>query len=132
MRFRVLTSGLSGISLASVDARDLANHHVSAIVAASDLAVPAQTVLFAPTPNPASGDAVVTFTLARAGRATLSVYAVNGRLVRTLAGGIQPAGVYRVTWNGAGDDGQMAAAGVYYLRLDADGRRMNRTLVLLR
>lgn len=132
VRFRVLKSGLSGIGLSSIDARDAANHRVSALVAASDLAVPAETVLLAPVPNPASADAVVTFTLARAGRATLSVYAVNGRLVRTLASGVQPAGVYRTTWNGTGDDGQRAAAGVYYLRLEADGRRMNRTLVLLR
>jgi flagellar hook assembly protein FlgD len=74
----------------------------------------------------------VTFTLAHAGRATLGVYAVNGRLVRTLADGLEPAGVHHLTWDGRSTDGRFAAAGVYYLRLSADGRLSNRSLVLLR
>jgi len=128
----VLQHGVPAITLAAVDARDLANHPVSGIELTNATAAPLETVLLAPAPNPARGDALVTFTLAHAGRATLGVYAVNGRLVRTLADGLQPAGVYHVTWDGRSTDGRMAAAGVYYLRLSADGRLSNRSLVLLR
>jgi hypothetical protein len=37
-----------------------------------------------------------------------------------------------MVWDGRDDGGRTAAAGVYYLSLDADGRRMTRALVLLR
>ena len=132
VRFRVLQHGVPGITLAAVDARDPSNRPVTALELADATAAPLVTVLLAPAPNPTRGDALVTFTMAHAGRATVGVYSVNGRLVRTLADGVRPAGVHHATWDGRDTDGRMAAAGVYYLRLAADGRVGSRSLVLLR
>jgi hypothetical protein len=45
---------------------------------------------------------------------------------------VHAAGVYHVTWDGRDQDGRVAAAGVYYFQLEAGGRRMSRSLVLLK
>ena len=132
VRFRVLQSGISGLGLTAVDARDAANKRLGGVALEAHLAAPGQTLLLAPAPNPARGGAAIGFTLASAGPARLTIYQVNGRLVRTLASGVHEAGVYRVDWDGTDDAGRLAAAGVYYFDLEAAGRRQHRPLVLLR
>ena len=131
--FRVLRKGIAGIHLASVDARDLGNQKLATgVTVGTTLAAPDQTLLLAPAPNPARGGSAIAFALARAGRARLALYAVNGRLVRTLVNGPKDAGVYSLPWDGKDDDGRIAAAGVYYILLEADGKKFNRSLVFLR
>jgi hypothetical protein len=116
-----------------VDARDLGNQKLATgVTVATDLAAPDQTLLLAPAPNPARGNATIAFALARAGRARLSIFAVTGRLVRTLVNGPKDAGVYSIPWDGTDGDGRISAAGVYYFQLEADGHRFSRPLVLLR
>jgi hypothetical protein len=132
VRFRALRTAVSGLGLAAVDARDAANHRLAGVALAAQLALPGQTLLLAPTPNPAPGGTAIGFTLAHPGPARLAVYAVNGRLVRTLATGAHVAGEYHFAWDGRDDGGRLAATGVYYIHLEADGRRQSRSLVLLR
>jgi hypothetical protein len=78
-------------------------------------------------PNPARGTAEIAFRVPSAGRATLSLYDVQGRLVRRLVDAAVPAGESRATLF-AGD----LASGVYYYRLEADGRSVAKKLVLVR
>lgn len=83
-------------------------------------------------PNPASAKALIRFSLAETGPASLSVYDVRGRLVRRLVEGPQEAGAHEVIWDGSSDDGTPAASGVYYLRLAAAGVSERGKLVLTR
>jgi hypothetical protein len=66
------------------------------------------TILFA-VPEPVSGPA----------RATLVVYDVLGRRVRTLIDGEVIAGEQAVTWDGGSDAGGPAPSGVYVARLES-------------
>ena len=80
------------------------------------------TVLDAARPNPFNPSTTISFALAGAQRATLAVYTVDGRLVRTLLEGDLAAGPHAVTWDGRGTDGRIAASGTYLYRLrTADG-----------
>jgi hypothetical protein len=63
-------------------------------------------------PNPFSGRATLTVTLAEAGTVRLTVYDLLGREVRVLADGPLAAGAHRVALDGAG-----LPAGVYLVRL---------------
>jgi hypothetical protein len=133
-RFRVLRAGDPGFRLQSVDARDAANHKLDsqALTLSQQPALPAETALLAPQPNPARGSALLAFTLATPATVELSVFSVDGRRVRSLMSGPEPAGVYRLTWDGRDETRHPAAAGVYFLQLSAGGRRFTRSLVMLR
>jgi flagellar hook assembly protein FlgD len=79
-------------------------------------------------PNPAVGPASVSFSLSRPGPVTLEILDVQGRRVRMLAHGAQAAGPHRVDWDGRTDAGVAARAGIYLLRMEAEGRVMSRKL----
>lgn len=82
-----------------------------------------------PSPNPARGSARVAWSLARPGEARLEVFSVDGRLVRTLVRGAQPAGPQQAHWAGDDDAGHAVGNGVFFIRLRADGRDIVRRLV---
>ena len=88
---------------------------------------------FAPAmPNPFSQRTTFRFSLARAGRADLQVFSVDGRLVRTLTTGVREAGEYQLEWNGTDDSGRPMNAGVYYARLVTAQGRMTRVVTYLK
>jgi hypothetical protein len=78
------------------------------------------------------GDAIA-FALPEAAPASLSVYDVNGRLVRTVEP-LRPmgAGRHRSSWDGRDRHGRRAASGVYFVRLAAGARAKTAKIVLIR
>jgi hypothetical protein len=88
------------------------------VVSAVDDAVPrAVTILEAARPNPFNPSTTIAFTLAAPDRATLSVYTVDGRLVRNLLDGSLSAGPHAARWDGTGMDGRPVSSGTYLYRL---------------
>jgi len=84
-------------------------------------------------PNPVtSRGATIAFTVpAGAARATLVLYSITGRRVRTLVDGPLTPGPARIAFDGRGDDGARLAPGVYALELAGGGARARAKLVLL-
>ncbi len=72
-------------------------------------------------PNPFRGQTALDFTLARGGWMDLSVFDAQGRRVRTLVTGDQPAGRGLASWDGRMDDGTLVTSGVYFARLTIPG-----------
>jgi len=97
-----------------------------------DAAAPTQTRLFPNRPNPFNPRTEIEYSLGREGYADLSIYDVSGRLVRTLVASVQPAGEYRVTWNGLDTRGRTVASGVYVYRLKTPDYEESRRLVVIR
>jgi hypothetical protein len=83
-------------------------------------------------PNPFNPSTHVEFTLGRDAAATLRVYDVTGRLVRTLLDSYVAAGRHTVSWDGRDDRGITAASGVYFMRLQAAGQYLTRTVNLVK
>lgn len=83
-------------------------------------------------PNPFNPRTTVEFTLKRDAVASLRVYDAQGRLVRTLLSSYLAAGPHSVSWNGLDDTGRPSASGVYFLRLQAGGEYLSRTVNLLK
>jgi hypothetical protein len=108
--------------------------YLNGVVTAADTAVPARarSGLLAASPNPSRGSVQVEFSLARPSPVGLTVYNLRGRAVADLLRGDFPAGIHRVRWDGRDRAGAAVAAGVYFVRLDADGRVWNRKLLRLR
>lgn len=87
--------------------------------------------LLAPRPNPSSGPAVLSFELAHPGEATLELFDIHGRRVRTLLRGTQAAGLHAVPFDGRDAGGHRLNAGLYLIRLRvAETVRTRRMLVL--
>lgn len=82
---------------------------------------PEVTELLGNRPNPFNPATTISFALRRPGPVSITVYDVAGRVVKTLVAASYPAGFHEVTWRGDDRGGRQAAAGVYFLRLDADG-----------
>ena len=80
-------------------------------------AKPAITSFAGATPNPSRGSNRFDFSLARAGRASLVLVDVSGRIVRTLADGDYGAGPRSIAWDGRDQSGARVAPGVYHARL---------------
>ena len=67
-------------------------------------------------PNPAAGDARLTFAATGDGACDVRVYALGGRLVRALTAGFG-AGTRSVVWDGRDDRGAAVPAGLYFVRV---------------
>ena len=80
-----------------------------------------------PAPNPARGAVSLRFTLSTPGRVRLAVHDVAGRRVATLVDGTLAAGAHEAEWVGAG-----AGPGLYFVRLEADGRSVTRRIARVR
>ncbi|MBI1799753.1 MAG: hypothetical protein HYR73_08710 [Candidatus Eisenbacteria bacterium] len=83
-------------------------------------------------PNPGSGSTTLHFTLATPASVRLTLYDVRGREVRTLADRTFGAGAAALDWDGRAGDGSRAGPGIYWARLEVDGRRFARRFTLLR
>jgi hypothetical protein len=93
---------------------------------------PQKTALFQNAPNPCNPQTVIGFYLARAGRVQLTVYDLNGRLVRRLVDDFRSAGAYSLVWDGRDSAGQQVASGTYVYRLDNAGEVFSRKMALLK
>lgn len=81
-------------------------------------------------PNPFTASTRITFQMPVAGIATLEVFDISGRLVRTLMDGENvPAGTHFKDWDGIGDSGGSAAAGIYFYRLQTDSAHFTRRML---
>jgi len=132
-RFRVLAAGDPAIRMASAIARDKDNHVLALGTLsgpASDVR-PARTALGGAFPNPFSRETTIELALRTEGDVTLDAFDLSGRRVATLISGTQPAGVRLVRWDGRGPDGTRLAPGIYLLRLEADGVRQSRRVLLV-
>jgi outer membrane protein assembly factor BamB len=82
-----------------------------------------------PRPNPGRGETTLSWELSRDGRARLHIFDVAGRLVRTLVDRELPAGRHSVAWDGRDQRADRVAGGVYFARLEAEGRAFVRKVV---
>jgi immune inhibitor A len=94
-------------------------------------AVPAAALALEPArPSPMRGTGRIGFVLPREARARVSVLDLQGREVAVLADGVFPAGRHTATWDGRTERGS-APAGLYFVRLSAEGRVFSQRLVRL-
>ena len=88
--------------------------------------------LLPPRPNPARGVTEFALWLPEAGQVSFVLHDTQGRQVRELVRGRQPAGEQRVIWDGRDDGGRSVPGGLYFATLKAAGRTLEARLVWLR
>ncbi len=83
-------------------------------------------------PNPFNAETWIRYNLRDKEKATIAIYNVSGRKVRTLIEDDQLPGTHRVKWNGRDDWGREVSSGVYVCQLRAGQKSLTRKLLLLR
>jgi hypothetical protein len=85
-----------------------------------------------PSPNPATREAMIRFSVPRQARVELGVRDVSGRRVRTLEDGILSPGAYALPWDLDDDHGARVPNGILFVELDAGGQRLVRRITTMR
>ena len=87
--------------------------------------MPTETALLPNYPNPFNPETWIPYQLATPADVTISIYAADGKLVRTLDLGHQLVGIYEsrsraAYWDGKNENGESVASGVYYYTLSTE------------
>ncbi len=83
-------------------------------------------------PNPFNPETNIEFSLLNKGNVELSVYNIRGQKVKTLVNEAYSAGTHKVVWNGKDDQDKSVSSGIYFYRLESDGKKLTRKMLLLK
>ena len=78
-------------------------------------------------PNPFNPTTVIKYQIPEAAQVSLKVYDVMGREVATLVNGLQNSGSYDVTFDASG-----LASGIYFYKLNANGKQLINKMLLMK
>ena len=96
---------------------------------------PKETALLANYPNPFNPETWIPYQLATSAHVTVTIYDINGNVVRTLALGHQSAGTYHsqasaAYWDGQNAQGERVASGLYFYTLSAGDFTATRKMII--
>ncbi len=98
-----------------------------------DVSIPVRPLALNPAwPNPATGPTEISFYLPESADVELTLYDVAGRRVRTLVSERRTFGSHTISWDGKSASGLAMPSGVYFSRLNVNGRVLSRKIVIAR
>jgi Zn-dependent metalloprotease len=132
VQFRFIAEDITPGSLVEGGVDDFLLAAVFPTMDAGDFSVRLVTRLQQNTPNPFGPTTDIRFRLAQEGTVSLAVYDGTGRRVRNLASGSLNAGDHNVRWDGTDDSGRAVAAGIYFCRLESEGKTHSARMLLIK
>ena len=126
---------------------EVADFYVTTVDQSGQESEPSETVFFDPFvgipenggqckmnvyPNPASGEANISFDISESGNYQLAVFDLEGRQVKNLVSAELNTGHFVFSWNGANDAGTMVKNGVYFMKLTGNNQSFTSKVVLMR
>jgi hypothetical protein len=121
----------AGRSGSTTDRQRFVNGELPSL-AAPPAATPVAVALSAAAPNPTRSGASVVLSLPKRAVVRVMVHDVAGRLVRVLEDGPREAGAQAIVWDGEDASGGRVSPGLYLLRVDVDGARITRRVMVSR
>ncbi len=99
--------------------------------------MPKKTMLLHNYPNPFNPETWIPYHLSEAADVSVTIYAANGRIVRTLVLGHQEVGEYKsrsraAYWDGTNSNGEPVASGIYFYTLSAEDFTATRKMQILK
>lgn len=131
VRFVAQDLGAGSVVEAAID--DLMFFSGSTVTAVEEEVAPIPRVtLGAPRPSPTTRGGDFDLAMPRSGPVIANLYDVQGRLARAIFAGTLTQGRHTLRWDGTLKNGAKAAAGVYWLKLNAAGEVRTRKIVVVK
>ncbi|MDE0397703.1 MAG: putative Ig domain-containing protein [Candidatus Poribacteria bacterium] len=94
-----------------------------------------RTVLLPNYPNPFNPETWIPYQLANGSEVSISIYSIDGKIIRDLDLGYQPAGIFQTRdraayWDGRNEVGEPVASGVYFYTLTAGDFEATRKMLI--
>jgi flagellar hook assembly protein FlgD len=83
-------------------------------------------------PNPFANTSLIRFALPKRARATIEIFDVLGRKVRTLIDEELEPNAYERSWDGRSDSDAEVASGIYFVKMAAHDFHATRKITVLR
>jgi uncharacterized protein (DUF362 family) len=83
-------------------------------------------------PNPFNSTTIICYDIDKTTHVKLSIYDVNGRLVKNLYDEQQNAGHYKLSWDGHNENGFQVSSGVYFYNLQKENQQLTKKLIFLK
>ncbi|MDE0685117.1 MAG: T9SS type A sorting domain-containing protein, partial [Candidatus Poribacteria bacterium] len=119
----------------TIGAGAIANYNGPALTAQITVTADRENALLANFPNPFNPETWIPYHLAKPTEVTITIYAVNGQVVRELELGHQPAGIYQTRsqaayWDGRNQFGEPVSSGLYFYTLTAGDFTATRKMLI--
>lgn len=83
-------------------------------------------------PNPFNNETALDFSIPDKGQASVEIFNINGRRVRTLANNVLSAGTYIFKWDGCDANGVAVSTGLYFYRINFENENLVGKMLLQR
>jgi hypothetical protein len=83
-------------------------------------------------PNPFNSTTLISYYLERTAPIELSIYTINGQLIKTITHEQQKGGSHSVRWDATNNNGKKVSSGVYLYSLRVDNEVITRKMLLIR
>ncbi|MBN2001519.1 T9SS type A sorting domain-containing protein, partial [candidate division KSB1 bacterium] len=83
-------------------------------------------------PNPFNPRTTIEYRLSESDRVNLSVFNINGQLVRTLVQAQQDPGFYTIDWDGSDENGYLVSSGIYLYKLQVKTGALTKRMLFIR
>lgn len=83
-------------------------------------------------PNPFNPDLNIRYALQDDAQVTMVVCNLKGQIIKQLFNGQKSAGLHSLKWDGRDDQGLSCSSGLYFIRMQAGGRIINRKVMLMK
>ncbi len=107
--------------------------HSSQIVQSSqnvNATLPSTFILDANIPNPFNQRTIIQWQMPKATKVSITVYDVNGRVVKNLINSYLEGGIHQIIWDGTNNNNEKVDAGIYFYEMKADKFNSRRKMII--
>lgn len=83
-------------------------------------------------PNPFNSYTTIRYELPRSSFISIIIFNLNGKVIKEIYNGIQPAGWYSVKWDGTNKNGDSVSSGIYFFKIKTSRYLDTKSMLLLR
>jgi hypothetical protein len=87
-----------------------------------NITVSQQSISMQNYPNPFNPSTTIAYNMIEAGKVSIEVFNMKGQKVKTLVHETLPAGEHSVVWNGRNSNGKRVGSGIYFYKLNVNGK----------